>query len=182
MERSDKQEEVTFLSDCFARSQVALCVDYRGLSVADITELRRELKKNGAFGRVVKNTLAKISIEKGLAGKKESEVKRFADLLEGPSFLAFSFEDPVRPAKVITKFVKDKQKLTVKGAWVDGAFVEGKGVDVLATMPGREEVLSQLLRLLSTPATQLVRLLNAPAQQTVQALEAHRRNLEGKAA
>lgn len=181
MNRAEKQAEIDFLSDCFTKTQIALCVDYRGLSVSQITQLRRDLRSVGSNGRVVKNTLARLSAERVLKGRSESEVERFVKMLEGPTLLIYSFQDPVEPTKVITKFAKGNDKLQIKGAFVDGSFVDDKGVEVLSKMPGREELLGQLLRLMNAPATNLVRLLQAPATQIVRVLDGHRSNLEGKA-
>lgn len=182
MNRAEKQAEINYISDCIQKSQVALCADFRGLTVAAITTLRRELKKNGSFGRVVKNSLARLSIEKVLTQAHASESEKFKQLFDGMNLFVFSFEDPVAPAKVLAKFAKDNEKFKVKGAWLDGQFVEAKGVEDLSKMPGRAEVLAQLLRLINTPATQLARVVQAPGEQLVRVLEAHRKNLELKAA
>jgi large subunit ribosomal protein L10 len=188
MNRSEKQQEVDFLSTCFTKAQTALCADYRGLSVAQITALRTELRKNGCSGRVVKNTLAKISVKKALASaggsaaQDAAALEAFVKIFEGPSFLVFSESDPVAPAKVLVKFAKDNEKLKLKGGWLDGSFMEPASVDALSKMPGREQTLAMLLSLLNTPATQLVRVLQAPGAQLARAIEAHRKNLEQKAA
>jgi large subunit ribosomal protein L10 len=180
MNRAEKQAEVDFLSDCLTKSQIALCAEYRGLSVAKMTQLRRDLRAAGSQGRVVKNTLARISAARALKGRTSSEVEQFLDLLQGPVLMIYSFNDPVEPTKVVAKFAKDNEKLQIRGAFVDGEFVDAKGVDVLSKMPGKNELLSQLLRVINAPATNLVRLLHAPATQVVRVLDAHRENMEGK--
>lgn len=182
MNRSEKQQEVDFLATCFTKAQAALCADYRGLTVAQMTNLRRELRANGCSGRVVKNTLAKISLKKGVTSKDDKALEAFVSIFEGPSLLVFSESDPVAPAKVLVKFAKDNDKLKLKGGWLDGSFVEPASVDALSKMPGREETLAMLLSLINTPATQLVRVLQAPGAQLARAIEAHRKNLEQKAA
>lgn len=181
MERAEKNSEIEFLTSVFSKSQIALCADYRGLNVAEITTLRKKLRDNGAIGKVVKNTLAKISAKKALGenGEVTDPLQKFLDLFDGPSFLIYSDKDPITSAKIVQEFIKTKETFKVKGAWVDGAFVDTRGVDALAKMPSKEETLSMLLRLISTPATQMVRLLNAPASQLVQVIEAYRRKLEG---
>lgn len=181
MERAEKDNEIEFLTGVLSKSQIALCADYRGLNVAEITALRKKLRENGAIGKVVKNTLAKISAKKALGenGEVTDPLQKFLDLFEGPSFLVYSDKDPIASAKVIQEFTKTKESFRIKGAWVDGGFVDNKGVDALAKMPSKEETLSMLLRLISTPATQIVRLLNAPASQLAQVVEAYRRKLEG---
>ena len=180
MERAEKQAEIEYLVECFSKAQVALCADYRGLTVAEVTELRRELNKTGCIGRVVKNTLARISAQKVYDKANQEELNKFLALLEGPSFVVTNPTDPVAPAKVITKFVKDKNKMAIKGGWLDGAFLDSKGVESLSQMPGKEQTLGKLLGLLAAPATQLVRLFQAPASQLARVIEAHRANLEKK--
>lgn len=179
MNRAEKDLEIERLRESFAKSQIALCADYRGLSVMQMTELRSSLKGVGSYGKVVKNTLTKIAVEKVYREEAESdEVDRFLGVLDGPNLVVFSDDDPVSPAKVITDFAKKNQALEIKGGWLDGAFVDVEGVKALSSMPSREELLAKLLNLMNAPATQLLRLMNAPAGQVVQVLEAHRSNLE----
>lgn len=180
MNRAEKESELSFLTDCFTKTQIALCADYRGLSVAQVTALRKELRDTGSFGKVVKNTLGRIAAERALKGRTGSEVENFMKVLEGPTMVIYSYDDPIAPTKVITKFAKANEKLRIKGAFLDGSFVDESGVDSLSKMPGREEVLAQLLRLINTPATNLVRLLQAPSTQIVRVLDAHRGNLENR--
>ena len=180
MDRAEKQAEIDFLSDCFSKAQVALCADYKGLTVAEVTELRRELHKTGCVGRVVKNTLAKISVQKVFSQANQNEVNKFLALLEGPSLVVVNFDNPVAPAKVLTSFIKAKKKMTLKGGLLDGNFVDAKGVNALSEMPGKEQILAKLLGLLAAPATQLVRLLQTPASQLARVIDGHRANLEKK--
>lgn len=182
MERAEKQSELEFLTSSLTGAQVALCADYRGLTVGEITQLRRDLRQSGAYGRVVKNTLARISANKVFSSSKSDQLEKFVGIFKGPTLLVVSDKDPVAPAKVLTKFIKDKKKLTIKGGWIEGSFLNEAGVTTLSEMPGREETLAKLLSLLMAPATQFVRLLQAPGSQVVRLLEAHRKNLEQKAA
>lgn len=190
MNKQEKHAEVKFLGEKLKESQIALVADYRGLSVTAITELRKKLFDSKAGSRVVKNTLAKRAVMESMGSgqvnvdDQGAELKKFIKELTGPTFLVYSDVDPIEPAKIIEAFNKAKEAakspiLSVRGAWVDGTFLDAKGVEALSKMPGKQEVLSTLLRLLNTPATNLVRLLNAPAQQTVQVVEAARRKLEG---
>ncbi len=182
MERAEKQAEVEYLSGCFSKAPIAFCGDYRGLTVAQVTKLRKDLRKAGAHACVVKNTLGRISAQKALTpmAKSAAEVEKFVGMFKGPSMVVFSGEDPVAPAKVLADFVKTNDKLKVKGAYFEGAFVDAAGVLALSKMPGKKEVLSMLLRVISAPATQIVRLLSAPATQTVRVLDGHRQNIEKK--
>ena len=178
MERSEKHAEVELLNDSFKSSQIAFCADYRGLTVAKITALRRELNKANARARVVKNTLVTLAAKKAFSDAQGPELERFLKVFEGPSFVVLADGDPIAPAKVLAKFAKDNDKLSIKGAWFEGAFVDKAGVVSLSTMPGREETFAKLLSLMMAPATQLVRLIKEPSAQLVRTIEAHRVNLE----
>lgn len=184
MNREEKRVEVEFLGKALHSAQVAVCADPRGLTVGEITELRKQLHKAGSGARVVKNALARIAAKDAFSkkGAAEGEVKKFVDALHGPNMIVYSASDPVAPARVISGFAKDHQNLKIKGGWVDGSFIDSAGVETLSKMPGREETLARLLALIAAPATQLVRLLGAPGTQVVRALEAHRANLEKKGA
>lgn len=180
MDRAEKQVEIENIGASFVGAQVALCADYRGLTVAEITALRKELRKNGARGKVVKNTLARLAAEKAYKDADAEHLKKFMQLFEGPSLVIYSETDPVAPAKVVYAFAKDHQNLKIKGGWIDGQFIDVAGAESLSKMPGREETLAKLLALIAAPATQLVRLLAAPATQVVRVVDAHRGNLEKK--
>lgn len=178
MTRSDKTLELESLSSNFEKSVVAVCADYRGMTVAQMTKLRSDLRKAGSVGRVVKNTLARLSVERTATEKKQGEKERFIQTLEGPSFVVFSFEDPIAPTKVLAEFAKKNEKFRVKGCWLDGAFVDPAGVTELSKMPGRLETLSMLLGLISAPATRLARVLNESGSQVARVVDAQRKKLE----
>ncbi len=182
MNRAEKQEQVEFLKSCYQKAQIALCGDYLGLTVAQMTKLRRELRTAGAHAMVVRNTLARLSAKDVLKAKKAEEFDKFLATLKGPSLVIFSESDPVAPAKVIAKFVKDNDKLKIKGAWFESAFLDAKAVDSLSKMPGKAETLAMLLRVIMAPATQLARIIQAPGEQVVRVIEARRKQLEEKAA
>ncbi len=182
MDRAKKESELAGLVDSFTKAQVAVCVDYRGLTVAKMTKLRSELRQSGAFGRVVRNTLARIAVDRveGLDPTKRSELDKFLGIMDGPTLVVFSDADPIAPTKVLAKFAKENvDKFRVKGCWLDGAFVDPAGVVALSTMPGREETFAMLLRLMSEPATRLVRVLSEPSAQVVRSIEAYRKKLGG---
>lgn len=180
MNRQEKHDEVKFLNQSFQKTQIAICADYRGLTVAQVTKLRRELTSAGAKARVVKNTLARLAVNEVFKAAEDAERERFLKIFDGPCFVVFSEKDPVSPSKILAAFAKANEKFTIKGAWLEGAFVDKAGVGQLATMPGKEELLGKLLNLMLAPATQLVRLLQAPGTQLVRVLEAQRAKLEGK--
>ena len=178
MDRAERQSEIEFLSENFKGSTFAVCADYRGLTVAQMIGVRRALGQSGAFGKVVKNTLARIALERAYQEGDSAEVSKFVEIFEGPNFLIFAKDDPVGSAKVAAKFEKDLEHFVIKGGWFEGRFIDKSGVVEFSNMASREETLSRLLCLISTPATQLVRLLQAPAQKLVRTLEAVRGKLE----
>ncbi len=177
MDRAEKTEEIGTLTEWFSNSQVAVCADYRGMTVAQLSSLRREIRASGGKARVVKNTLARRGAREALKGRSDAEVDRFLEVLKGPTLIIYSFSDPVAPTKIIAKAAKDIEAFSVKGAFLDGQFLDDRGVEELSKMPGREEVLAQLLRLMNTPATNLVRLLAAPGTQVVRVVDAYREKL-----
>lgn len=182
MDRADKQTELDVLIGKFTKAQVAVCADYRGLTVAKITELRRELRKAGSEGRVVRNTLARLAVNK-VAGTdaKQDQLSKFLDAIVGPTIVITCDQDPIAPTKVVAKFAKENgEKFRVKGCWLDGAYVDAAGVDSLSKMPGREETFAMLLRLMNEPATRVVRLLSEPSAQVVRSIEAYRKKLGGE--
>lgn len=178
MNRAEKDAEINFIGDALSKAQIALCADYRGLTVSQVTQLRRELRKAGSNARVVKNTLASISAKKFVNGVDEGQFESFLKVFNGPSVVIWSANDPVAPAKVVADFVKNNEKLQVKGAWIDGAFIDAAGVQALSKMPGKQEILAKLLNLIMAPATQLVRLIGTPGTQVVRVIEAQRSKLE----
>jgi large subunit ribosomal protein L10 len=165
MNRAEKVEAVSQLTDRFARAPLVVVTEYRGLNVAQMSDLRRKLRAVDGEYLVSKNTLASIAI-------RESRSTALAPMLVGPLALAFGFTDAVAVAKVVKDFAKENDKLLIRGGVLDGAALNAKQVEQLATMPSRDELRAQLLRLLNTPATNFVRLLSAPAQQLVQVLYA----------
>jgi large subunit ribosomal protein L10 len=182
MDKADKQTELDLLVGKFTKAQVAVCADYRGLTVAKITQLRSELRKAGSEGRVVRNTLARLAVSKTVGGDaKKEELDRFLGSIVGPTIVVTCDQDPIAPTKVLAKFAKENpDKFRVKGCWLDGAYVDAAGVDSLSKMPGREETFAMLLALINEPATRLVRVMSEPSAQVVRSIEAYRKKLGGE--
>ncbi len=181
MDSAEKQTELNLLIGKFASAQVTVCADYRGLTVAKITELRRELRKAGSEGRVVRNTLARLAATKTAEGAKDGELEKFLGSIIGPTLVVTCDKDPIAPTKVLAKFARENaDKFRVKGCWLDGAYVDAAGVDSLSKMPGREETFAMLLALINEPATRLVRLMSEPSAQVVRSIEAYRKKLGGE--
>jgi len=152
--RADKQAELQLLEGVFQGADAAILLDYKGIDVPQVTDLRRELRKARAGYKVVKNTLAKRAL-KGTA--YESLSVHF----EGTTAVAYTGSDPVALAKTLTTFMKSVPTLQVKAAVVQGQPLKAKDVADLANMPGKPELYAKLLFLLQAPATTLVRVLSA---------------------
>lgn len=140
-------------------------VDYRGLTVKDSQQLRRNIREAGAVMKVYKNTLVQLAL-------KELEMPEMDDILAGPSAFVFAEGDPVASAKAIKDFAKANENLVIKGGIMDGAFVDAEAVEKIAALPSREELIAKLLGSLQNPLTQTVRVLNAPMEALARAINA----------
>jgi len=162
--KPEKLEAVQEIKDKFSRSKSAILTDYRGLNVADITELRKKLREQGVEFKVVKNTLTRIAIK-----DFDYNLDQF---LEGPTAVAFSFEDPVAPAKVLADFAKTHKELEIKAGMVEGK-VGGKDmVESLAKLPPREELLAKAVGSIQSPLYGIVGVLQGPLRNLVYTLQA----------
>ena len=152
--RADKEQELQDLTSAFKAADSAILVDYRGLDVPQVTELRRQLRAAKASYRVVKNTLAK----RALKGTPFEPLDKF---FEGTTAVAYTGSDPVALAKALTAFMKTTPVLKVKAAVVQGQAIKPAEVTDLANMPGRPELYGKLLFVLQAPMQQLVSVLAA---------------------
>src|SRR5262245_29505159 len=152
--KADKAVELEQLESAFKGSDSAILVDYRGLNVPQVTDLRRQLRAAKAGYRVVKNTLAK----RALKGTRFEALEKF---FEGTTAVAYTEADPVALAKTLTAFVKTAPTLTIKAAVVQGREVKPAEVSELAALPGKPELYARLLGTLQAPMVQLVSVLNA---------------------
>jgi len=175
VERSEKQQVIEELRATLAKSPVAVACDFRGMKVSEVDRLRNELHKEHVKYRVVKNTLARIAMA------DTPMLKALEKHLVGPTAVAFHAEDPTAPAKVLVKMAKEIATLKIKGGYVDGQALDSKGVESLATMPGKPELRARFLGLLMAPASSLVRVLAGVPSQFVRVLEARRKQQAGEA-
>ena len=153
-----KQPIVEEISANIKDAQSVVVVDYRGLTVAEDTQLRKQLREAGVVYKVYKNTLVNRAIE-------GTEYECLKDVLEGPSAFAISATDATAPARIIAKFAKTAPALEMKAGVVEGSFYDENGMKVIASIPSREELLSKLLGSLQSPITNLARVLNQIAEK-----------------
>jgi large subunit ribosomal protein L10 len=152
--RADKTTELESLEGTFKGHDVAILIDYKGINVPQVTQLRTDLRKAKATYKVVKNSLAKRAL-------KGTAFEPLSSHFEGMTALAYTKEDPVALAKALTAFMKNAPTLKIKAAVVQGQTIQAAEVSALATMPGKPELYAKLLFLLQAPMTNLVRVLNA---------------------
>ncbi|WP_078811130.1 50S ribosomal protein L10 [Selenihalanaerobacter shriftii] len=165
MARREKELIVEELTDKFNNAQTTILTDYCGLDVAEVTELRVQLREAGVDYKVVKNTLARLAANN--AGCEEVH-----EYLTGPTAIAFSEEDPVAPAKVLSEFADDHEALEIKGGFLEGEVLGLDQIEALADIPPRKTLLAQLLANMKAPMRGLVNALNDPMRSLVYALNA----------
>ena len=165
MDKAEKRELVAELHDAFAKTDVIVVAHYAGLTVAQMTKLRRQMKDAGGTVRVAKNKLARLA----LAGTHSEGI---IDLFKGPTVVAFS-KDPVSVAKVASNFAKDHAKLVILGGAMGKTVLDAKGVKTLAELPSLDQLRATILGLIQAPASTIARLVKEPGAQLARVIQAH---------
>lgn len=167
MPNAQKQLVVSELRDVVAQSQGAILTDYRGLTVAQVTTLRRRLREHGAEYHIVKNTLFKIALGDQLTPELE-------ELLSGPTAIAFTRADVVAPTKTVLDFLREVKRpdIKVKGGWIDGKVYDVDQVVALSKLPPRDVLIAQLVGTINAPLTNLVGTLDNIIGEFVRTIQA----------
>ncbi len=162
-----KSEKISQMKEKIEKAKVAIVTDYKGLSVEEITKLRRSIQKEDGDYMVTKNTLAKIAV-------KGTEYEVLADSLTGPVAIAFGFDDQVAPAKALAKFIKETKKGEILAAAMDGKLLSASEAKALATLPSKQEIYAKMLGCINSPASGIANSINAVMSSLTRAMAAVR--------
>lgn len=153
-----KQPIVEEIKGYVANAKAAVLVDYRGLTVAQDTELRKKLREAGVVYKVYKNTMLNFAF-------KGTDYEQLSKDLNGPSAVAFGLDDATAPARILFEATKTMPKLELKAGVVDGTYYDEKGIQIIATIPSREVLISKLLGSLQSPITNFARVIKQIAEK-----------------
>ncbi|MGK2921672.1 MAG: 50S ribosomal protein L10 [Methyloceanibacter sp.] len=165
MERAEKREVVSALHDVFAKTGVVVVAHYAGLSVADMTKLRSDMRDAGGRVKVAKNKLVKLALD-------GTDAKGISDLMTGPTCLAYS-DDPVSAPKVAVKFAKGNEKFVILGGAMGATVLDAQAVNSLAELPSLDELRGKLIGLIQAPASKIARTVNEPGAQLARIFAAY---------
>lgn len=154
LSRQNKADQVEWINNVLNDNDVLVVMENHGLTVAEVSELRTQMRTAGGGVKVVKNRLAKIALKDRDGGEKTSE------LFKGPTVIAYS-EDPITAPKVVTAFAKDNEKLEILGGMFGGDALDAKGIESLSKMPSREEIIASIAGSLTAPASNISSALGA---------------------
>jgi large subunit ribosomal protein L10 len=160
-----KQKIVASLREKFEAAKVVIVTDYKGLDVAQMNDLRRKLRAAEVEYQVVKNTML-------IRASKDTDAEQLVDTFKGPSAIALAFADPVAPAKVLTQFAKDNDKLEIKAGVMNGKLLDLAAISALSKLPSREELLAQVLSAMNAVPQSLVSALADAPRRLVNVLNA----------
>lgn len=171
MEREQKVQEVHNISERFEKAKAMVFANYRGLKVAEMTELRTKLRENGVMMKVVKNRLVKRVL-------KERGLDELAQFFTDPMAIASADADPVAPAKILVEFAKTHAALSLKAGFMDGELLTKAQIEQLAILPSKDELLARALASMNAPASNFVGVLAALPRQVVTVIDAIRKKKE----
>lgn len=160
---TQKKQVIDEISEKIEKAQSMVLVDYRGLNVEEVTDLRKKYRDAGVEYKVYKNTLMRFAF-------KDAGLEEFNKDLTGPNAIAFSYDDPISAAKVTSEYAKGNDKLEIKSGIVDGNVIDIDGVKSLANIPSREVLIAQVLGGLNSPITGFVNVLQGSIRNLVYVL------------
>ena len=163
----DKKQIVSEVNEAANSALSAVLADYRGVTVSDMTELRKNARANKVYLRVVRNTLLKKAVD-------NTEFECIKEVLFGPTILAFSLEDPGAAARVLKDFAKGNDKFEIKALSIGGKLLDASDIDVLASLPTYDQALSMLMSVMLAPVTKLARTFNEVPTKVTRAVAAVR--------
>lgn len=167
-----KEAAVAEVQERLSRTQSVVFFDYRGLTVAEVTELRNKMRAQNVEYRVLKNTIV-------LRAAENLGIQGLGDVLKGPTAVAFGYDDPVAPAKVLVDFIKAAKKTQIKGGVLGGQAMDAKAIESLADLPSKEELLAKMLGSLNAPVTGFVMVLSGVLRSVLYTLNAIKESKEG---
>lgn len=170
-----KKQFVQKVRERFSKSKVVILTDYKGLDVDAMNELRSRLREAQIEYQVIKNTMLRLASE-------GTDAELMKDQFVGPSAIAFSYDDPVAPAKILTEFAKDNAKLEIKCGMLNGAVMDLSAIKALSELPSREELLAMVLSAMNAVPTSLVQALNDVPRRMLNVLQAIKDQKEQQAA
>jgi len=162
-----KSEKISQIKEKIEKAKVAIVTDYKGLSVEEITKLRRLIQKEDGDYMVTKNTLAKLAV-------KGTDYEVLTDAFTGPVAIAFGFEDQVAPAKALSKFIKESKKGEILAAAMDGQLLSASEAKALANIPSKQEIYAKMLGCINSPASGIANSVNAVMSSLTRAVAAVR--------
>ena len=163
----DKKQIVSEVNEAANSALSAVLADYRGVTVSDMTELRKNARENNVYLRVIRNTLLKRAVE-------DTEFACISEVLVGPTILAFSQEDPGAAARVLQDFAKGNDDFEIKALSIGGKLLDAGDIDVLAKMPTYDQAVSMLMSVMLAPVTKLARTFNEVPSKVTRAVAAVR--------
>ena len=165
MNRSEKKQLIATLNETLKKAELVVITQQSGLTVAEVTNLRRQMRQAGAGFKVTKNRLARLALE----GTKFEGLK---SMFTGPTAIAYS-ADPIAAAKVAVTYANSNNKLTIVGGAMAGQVLDPSGIKALATLPSLDQLRGKIIGILVTPATRVATVLQAPAAQLARVLKAY---------
>lgn len=165
MNRSEKKQLIATLNETLKKAELVVITQQTGLTVAEVTNLRRQMRQAGAGYKVAKNRLARLALE-------GTQFEGLKSMFTGPTAIAYS-ADPIAAAKVAVTYANSNEKLTIVGGSMGGQVLDPNGIKALATLPSLDELRAKIIGVLRAPATKIAGVLQAPAGQLARVFQAY---------